>query len=71
MDAIRFSAQTYKVQTLVDGGVRLTLDLIEPVTPDTIIQLFNSRQPGILLEVAAVAVDAEKSKSNQVIRDVE
>jgi hypothetical protein len=53
-DAIRFSATVFKIQTLVDGGMRLTLD-IEP-TPETILALFESKQPGIILEVAAVPI---------------
>lgn len=54
--AIQFSGQVFKVQTLVDGGLRLTLDLIEPTEPETIVKLIEARQPGIFLEIAAVAV---------------
>ena len=43
-DEIRFAATVYKVQTLVDGGVRVTLDL-----PETCImqmaQLAEKKQP--------------------------
>lgn len=53
--SIRFSAQVFKVQTLIDGGVRLTLDL-GSVDPSVIVALFDARQPGVLLEVAAVAI---------------
>ena len=55
-DAIRFSAQVYKVQTLVDGGIRLTLDMPSS-NVETITQLIQANQPGILLEIAAVAVN--------------
>jgi hypothetical protein len=58
-DAIRFQATVAKVQTMIDGGVRLTLDL-GVIEPDTLIALFNARQPGIILEVAAVAIKADK-----------
>lgn len=64
-DAIRFAAQVFKVQTLVDGGMRLTLDLVAPIDPATIVALFDAKQPGIILEVAAVAVNAEKTKSDK------
>ena len=57
-DAIRFTAQVYKVQTLVDGGVRLTLDLVD-AKPDTILKLIQAKQPGILIETAAVPFDTE------------
>jgi hypothetical protein len=56
--AIRFQAQIFKVQTLIDGGLRLTLDL-GAVTPETIVALFDAKQPGVMLEIAAVAVKDE------------
>ena len=58
-DAIRFQAQVCKVQTMIDGGLRLTLD-IGPIQPETIIQLIDARKPGIILEVAAVTIEADK-----------
>ena len=54
--AIRFRSQVFKIQTLIDGGMRLTLDLVTPVTPETIVALFDAKQPGVVLEVAAVPV---------------
>ena len=66
--AIRFGAQVFKVQTLVDGGIRLTLDLVSPVLPETILQLFDAREPGVILECAAVAVAIEKQQENNAIR---
>lgn len=65
--AIRFGAQVFKVQSLVDGGIRLTLDLVSPVLPDTILQLFDAREPGIILECAAVAI--EKQRENNAISE--
>ncbi|HET8707607.1 MAG TPA: hypothetical protein VFM46_14975 [Pseudomonadales bacterium] len=64
-EAIQFGAQVAKVQTLIDGGIRLTLDLVEPIDPVTIVQLFDAKQPGIILEIAAVAVSPEKQESNR------
>jgi hypothetical protein len=67
-DAIRFTAQVFKVQTLVDGGTRLTLD----VQPDdaTIVKLFRAKQPGVLLEVAALAIIPEKQENNRTNAEV-
>ena len=49
--AITFQAAVYKVQTLVDGGVRVTLDL-----PETAImqmaQLAECQRQGVTLDVA-------------------
>jgi hypothetical protein len=49
--AITFQAAVYKVQTLVDGGVRVTLDL-----PETAImqmaQLAECQRMGVTLDVA-------------------
>lgn len=58
-EAITFPAQVYKVQTLVDGGLRLTLDLPETAI-DAVSKLMECRRHGGLLEVAAVAIDIEK-----------
>lgn len=60
-EAIRFSAQVYKVQTLIDGGIRLTLDMIAP-SDNSVIDLMKCRKPGVILECAAVAVESEKEK---------
>lgn len=59
IEAIRFSAQIFKIQTLIDGGLRLTLDLVGPTDPKTIVELFEAKQPGIILECAAVVIDTE------------
>ena len=56
--AIRFDAIVYKVQTLVDGGIRLTLDL-SGTDASTIMALINAKQPGVALAVAAVAIMAD------------
>ena len=57
--SIRFDAIVYKVQTLVDGGIRLTLDL-SGTNATTIMALINAKQPGISLAVAAVAINNEE-----------
>ena len=57
--SIRFSAQVFKVQTLIDGGLRLTLDL-GAVDAQTIVALIAARQPGVMLEVAAVMIDEDR-----------
>ena len=58
-EAIRFSAQVFKVSTLIDGGLRLTLDLCMPIEDKAILALLEARKPGVILECAAVAIKAE------------
>lgn len=60
--AIRFQAQVLKISTLIDGGLRLTLDL-SATDPAVIVALFDAKQPGVLLEVAAVAVTAKAAEN--------
>jgi len=60
--AIQFQAQVFKVQTTIDGGVRLTLDI--SANDETIIRLMNARQPGIMLECACLAVNVENIDSD-------
>ncbi len=62
--SIRFQAQVWKVQTMVDGGLRLTLDL-GAVDPAVIVALFDARQPGVMLEVAAVAISQEPKNDRE------
>lgn len=59
MSEIRFTASVYKVQTLVDGGIRVTLDLSETA----IIQmaaLAECQVNGIALEIVV------KQRSNNI-----
>ena len=57
-DVIRFQAQVFKLQTLIDGGLRLTLDL-SLLEDKTILALLAAKQPGVILEIAAVAIDED------------
>lgn len=57
---ITFSAQIAKVQTLVDGGIRVTLDLPETAI-ETATQLMQVKAMGGLLEIAALPIDTEKT----------
>ena len=53
MDAeIRFTAAVYKLQTLVDGGIRLTLDMPETAIPQ-MAMLAEAQREGIPLEFVA------------------
>ena len=62
--AIRFQVQVIKLQTMADGGWRLTMDIVEPSDIHARDALDKARKtPGVILEVAAVAVNVEKSKS--------
>ena len=57
---IAFSAQIAKVQTLADGGIRVTLDLPETAI-ETATQLMQVKQQGGLLEIAALPIEAGKT----------
>lgn len=49
---IRFEAVVYKVQTLIDGGIRLTLDMPETAIPQ-MAMLAETKRYGIPLEFTA------------------
>jgi hypothetical protein len=54
-DVIHFKAQVTKVQTMVDGGIRIILDLPEDAI-DIATKMMQAKQAGAMLEIAAVAV---------------
>ena len=54
-EAIQFPAEIIKVQTMVDGAIRLTLDLPAGEL-GAAIKLMEAKQRGAVIEVAAVAV---------------
>jgi hypothetical protein len=56
---IRFTAEVYKVQTLVDHGVRITLDLPEDAIPQ-MAMLAEAQRQGIALEFTAKIPDSKK-----------
>ena len=56
---IRFQAQVTKVQTMVDGGIRVILDLPETAI-DTATKMMQAKQAGAVLEVAAIPVIPDK-----------
>jgi hypothetical protein len=56
---ISFSAQIAKVQTLADGGIRVTLDLPETAI-ETATQLMQVKIRGGLLEIAALPIEVDK-----------
>lgn len=62
MAEIKFQAAVYKVQTLVDGGIRVTLDLPETEIP-TMAMLAEARRDGIPLMFTAT-VDNDEIKPN-------
>ena len=59
-EAIEFIAAVYKVQTLVDGGVRVTLDL-----PETAImqmaQLAECQRFGVVLNIHCLAMESNNA----------
>jgi hypothetical protein len=54
--ALTYRAQVSKVQTLVDGGIRLSLDMIAPTDAKVIMALIEAKQPGAYLECANVVI---------------
>ena len=54
MTEIRFEAAVYKLQTLVDGGIRLTLDLPETAIPQMAMLAECKREGLPLIFVAEV-----------------
>jgi hypothetical protein len=57
---IRFQAQVFKAQTLIDGGWRVSFDGSGNL--EAFLKLVQAQQPGVMLEVVAVAVDNKKNK---------
>jgi len=56
---IRFTAAVAKVQTLVDGGLRVTLDLSEKEIKAAS-DLMKCKQRGAVIEIAAIPVVPQK-----------
>lgn len=54
-EAIEFPAEIIKVQTMTDGGIRLTLDLPADQI-QTAAKLMEAKQRGAYLQIAAVAI---------------
>ena len=59
-DVIRFTASVNKVQTMVDGGLRVVLDFPEGAI-DAATKLMQAKQAGAVLEIAAIPLDANKT----------
>ena len=74
IEAIRFTASVNKVQTMVDGGLRVVLDFPENAI-ETASALMKVKSNGWLLEIAAVpfqqvivaSVKQEESKNAQTL----
>lgn len=56
LEKIVFVAEVYKVQTLIDGGVRVTLDLPETAIPQ-MAMLAEARRQGLVLQFEAKAAN--------------
>ena len=66
VDAIRFPAEIIKVQTMVDGAFRLTLDLPAGEI-GAVAKLMEAKQRGAILEVTAFPVLQKVSGENAKI----
>lgn len=65
MAAIVFVGSVYKVQTLVDNGIRLTLDLPETAIPQMAL-LAECQREGMALRFEAT--EAENNQENKLRR---
>ena len=54
LETIKFDAVVYKLQTLADGGIRLTLDLPETAIPQ-MAMLAETKRQGVPLSFEATA----------------
>ena len=54
MEKIKFDAVVYKLQTLADGGIRLTLDMSESSIPQ-MAMLAETKRQGLALSFQAEA----------------
>ena len=67
MSAITFPAMVYKVQSLTDGGLRVTLDLPEDCAAE-MAMLYETRREGIPL-VFTATVEGEPEKQGKITND--
>jgi len=58
MDAITFSAQVARVQTLADGGLRFTLDAPESSVMQAA-ELMTCKRFGVVLQVTCEALEQD------------
>lgn len=63
LEAIAFPAAVYKVQTLTDGGVRVTLDLPETAIME-MAMLAECQRAGVYLNVLCTAADETRPRKN-------
>ena len=64
-ESILFPAEIIKIQTMVDGAIRLTLDLPADMI-QTAALLMEAKQRGAVLEVAAVPVLINREEQHAV-----
>jgi hypothetical protein len=61
---INFQAAVYKVQTLVDGGIRVTLDLPESDI-ESMAKLVLCHKVGVVLEITATTLINKANKKEE------
>ena len=62
-DAIEFNAQIFKIQTLADGGIRLTVDMQE--NTEAAIKLIQAKQQGAYFVFAVVPFEDKTWRDQQ------
>jgi hypothetical protein len=63
-ETITFDAVVYKVQTLVDGGLRLTLDLPETAIAEAA-RLMECKRIGIALKISCALINRQEQYAIQ------
>ena len=63
---VEFDAIVYKAQTLVDGGLRLTLDLPETAI-DELAQLMRFKRSGVSMRVVCVGEAAKPADDAKAV----
>ena len=65
MSEITFTAEVYKVQTLTDGGIRVTLNMSENETM-VMAQLAECQRWGVVLQVTCITGLEQDGKTRDV-----
>jgi len=65
VEPIAFAAQVARVQTLADGGLRVTLDLPESAVMAAA-ELMTCKRFGVALEVTCSALEVERDEVDEI-----
>lgn len=57
---IRFKASVEQIKTMVDGGIRITLDMAETET-QTAMELMEFRRKAVMLSIVAKPIEIDRT----------